>query len=172
MISKSLRIVQSHDGRQKFRGVLVLVALMVMIGCAGPYGKLIPSQEINAVFKSYRPLADHRYFITGPEGRPDAIMGIQRDYTLETSLWIEFDPSDGTLKKWVDAINFYQLGQAGSRPYGYEILGPDGNRIGIYYSIWDWTTVIVDTDNRIEIYPPLTREPFGNDDPSIRMPSD
>ena len=166
---KGLKIFQNHDEQQKSRGVLVVVVLLAIVGCAGNYGKLMRNQETNAVFKSYRILPDHRYYFSGPEGRPDAIMGIQRAYTLETAVWTEFDPCDGTLKKWIDSINFYHHTRVQFYPYGFDILGPDGERIGIWYSIWDWTTVLVEADKRVKIYPPSTQAPFGNGDRSKRM---
>jgi hypothetical protein len=95
-------------------------------------------------------------------------MGLQRDYTLESPLWTEFNPSDGTLKKWVDSINFHHHKRVRRYPSGFDIFGPDGQPIGIWYSIWDWTAVLVEADGRVKIYPPTVEEPYGNGDGSRR----
>ncbi|MHC4071750.1 MAG: hypothetical protein ACYTGS_06930, partial [Planctomycetota bacterium] len=40
--------------------------------------------------------------------------------------------------------------------------GNYGRQVGIWYSIWDWTTVIVDENKRVLIFPPAMEELFGN----------
>lgn len=87
--------------------MLFITAMMIIGGCAENHGRLQRSQEVDKLFKSYQVLPDHNYYYVGPEGRPDTIMGIESVYTLETTQWTQFDPSDKTLKKGVDSINFY-----------------------------------------------------------------
>jgi hypothetical protein len=105
-----------------------------------------------------------KYYFTGPEGRPDAIMGIYRDYTLETTQWTEIDLTEEQLKKLIDWINFHHRDNTRYYPDGFLILDHDGRQVGIWYSIWDWTTVIVEENRRIMVYPPLKDHRFGNGD--------
>jgi len=58
---------------------------------------LVRDHEANDIFKSYQILPDHRYYYSGAEGRPDAIMGIHPDYTLETTQWTEIDLTERSL---------------------------------------------------------------------------
>jgi hypothetical protein len=151
------------------------VALVLIGGCAGSgnYGRLQRSREVDQIFRDYRVLPDHKYYYTGPAGRPDAIMGIRNEYTLETTQWTQFSPPDDTtLKKAVDSINFYHHAGVHNYPYGFFILDPAGHRLGIWYSIWDWTTVIVKGDNRIEVFPPGRKDPFENGENPERMKYD
>ena len=55
--------------------ILFITVTIVFGGCAENYGRLQRSAEVDKIFKTYRVLPDHRYYFTGPEGRPDAIMG-------------------------------------------------------------------------------------------------
>ena len=151
---------------------MLIVLLIIFIGCAGNSGRLSRDDEANKLFNSYQILPDHRYYYSGPDGRPDSIMGIQRDYTLETSMWTEFDLSDGTLKKGINWINFHHQTNARRYPYGFDIIGPDGKRIGIWYSIWDWTTVLVEADKRVKIFPPAMEEAFSLGDEPQQMHMD
>ena len=91
-------------------------------------------------------------------------MGIQNEYTLETTQWTQFDASNDILKKWVDTINFHH--KSGSRyvPYGFLILDAAGRRLGIWYSVWDRTTVIKKDNNRIQVFPPAKKDFFENGD--------
>lgn len=151
--------------------ILFITVTIVFGGCAENYGRLQRNEEVNKIFKSYQILPDHNYYYVGPEGRPDAIMGIESVYTLETTQWTQFDPSDKTLKKGVDSINFHHSTSVRYYPYGFNILDPAGTRVGIWYSIWDWTTVIME-DNRIRVFPPAKQDPFGNGDERERRKID
>jgi hypothetical protein len=141
---------------------ILFLSLILLAGCAENYGHLQRSKEVDKIFKTYRVLPDHKYFYTGPAGRPDAIMGIHKDYNLETTEWVNFDPSGDTLKTGVDSINFHNSSRVRNYPYGFIILDPEGKQVGVWYSIWDWTTVLREGDNRIKVFPPAIEEPFGN----------
>jgi hypothetical protein len=141
---------------------ILIVLVLILIGCAEDYGRLVRDHEVNEIFKSYQILRDHRYYFSGPEGRPDAIMGIHPDYTLETTQWTEIDLTEGKLKKLIDWINFHHRNNSRNYPDGFLILDHNGRQVGIWYSIWDWTAVLVEADKRVWIFPPAMEEPFGD----------
>ena len=153
-------------------GALCFISSSALVGCAENFGRLQRSREVDQMFKTYRVLPDHQYYFTGPEGRPDAIMGIQNEYTLETSQWTSFNASDDILKKWVDSINFHHNTGVRYYPYGSFILDPEGGRLGIWYSIWDWTTVVMKDEKRIQIFPPAKNDFFENGDELDKMDND
>lgn len=153
-------------------GTVCLILFAVCVGCSESYGRLQRNREVDQIFKTYQVLPDHKYYYTGPEGRPDAIMGIKNEFTLETTLWTRFKASVATLKEWVDSINFHHTSSVRHDPYGYIILDPKGTRLGIWYSIWNWTTVIVKEDKRIQVYPPAKKDLFENGDIRERMKDD
>ena len=149
--------------RSKTSGPAVFIGILIVIcGCAERYGSLQRSDEVNRMFKTYRILDGYIYYYSGPEGRPDAIMGIQDDYTLQTTQWTPLNTGREALKKGVNSINFYHSNRSQNYPYGFHILGPEGQQLGIWYSIWDWTTIILEEDNRLRIFPPAVDDPFGN----------
>jgi len=151
---------------------IFFASLFALAGCAENYGRLQRNEEVDKIFKTYRTLPDHNYYYTGPAGRPDAIMGIHNDYTLETTQWTPFDPSGDTLKTGVDSINFHHSTRVRNYPYGFIILDPAGKQVGIWYSIWDWTTVILEKDKRIKVFPPAQKDAFGNGDQREKMKFD
>ena len=99
-------------------------------------------------------------------------MGIHKDYNLETTEWVNFDPSDNTLKTGVDSINFHHNTGVRYYPYGFFILDSEGNQLGIWYSIWDWTTVMRKDDNRIRVFPPAKNDFFKDGDDVDKMDDD
>ena len=141
--------------RQMAAGILMIGLLA---GCAanqqarGNYGRLKPSSEVNQIFQKYQVLPQYRYYISGSETKPQAIIGIDRNYTLDTRLWQAVpDLTSEQLKEWVD-----QMLSFGPQLYtfGAYILDPNGQKVGIWYSPYNYTTVAVQADNRIEVVPP------------------
>ena len=121
-MTKRIEILLKDYWKLKPQRVLIIVTLLAIVGCAGNDGRLVRNQEINEVFKTYRILPDHRYYFTSPEGRPDTIMGIRCDYTLETTQWTEIDLTEERLKKLVNWINFHHRSRASYYPYGLQYL--------------------------------------------------
>jgi hypothetical protein len=139
--------------------LLAAVILMVSLlaGCAsnqkarGNMGTLKLSLEVSQIFQTYQVLPEYRYFFHGSVNKPNAIMGIDRNYTLVTRLWKEApDLTSEQLKRWVDRILGYL---PPVRTFGAYILGPDGEQVGIWYSPYPDAPVSVQPDKRIEIIP-------------------
>ena len=89
-MNASITISNGQNRRLKISVLTIFFAnLIVLAGCAEYYGRLQRSEEVDKIFITYRVLPDHNYYYIGPDGRPDAIMGIQSDYTLETTQWTQ-----------------------------------------------------------------------------------
>ena len=143
------------------RTVIMGVCIMMvglLAGCAsGPearkdYGTLKLSSEVSDIFQSYQVLPDHKYYYTGSDTKPQAIIGIDQTYTLSTRLWKEAAGlTSEQLKKWVDQMLGFR---PPVRTFGSTILGPNGEQIGIWYSSYGFTTVKVEADKQVMVYPP------------------
>ena len=131
--------------------VIGLGLLFLLCSCTtSNYGKLQPSPEITKIFDDYRILSDHLYYYSGLQGVPDAIIGIQSNYSLKSKRWQPVDLTSLSLRKWVDRMAYVHM----VTPRGAWILGPDGNRIGVWYSARHQTTVRVEQGNRVVNVPP------------------
>jgi len=148
------------------RGLILLVIIFALSACAGNYGRVQKSGKVDQIFKTYQVLDDYRYYISGRENLPEAILGVHQDYTLETTQWTRVSLTEQQLKEWVDGLDFYFHDFPRYNPYGYVILDPSGRQVGIWYSIWDYTPVIFKGDNVVQIYAPIMADPFdaGGDD--------
>ena len=114
------------------------------------YGKLERDRDVNQIFQTYQILPDHKYYASGRENIPYAIIGVQAEYILRPGLWHEIDLTPQLLRSWVSQMdNIY-----GYPPYGSVILDNNGNRIGIWYSSKQWTTVLIEDNNEIAILAP------------------
>ncbi len=126
----------------------------LLYSCTVPtYGKLQSSAEITRLFDDARILPDHLYYYSGMQGVPDAIIAMHPNYSLRTKIWQRVDLTSPTLKKWIDRMQYvHQVA-----PRGAWIVGPDGHRLGIWFSAQYQTVVRRDKDNRVQIVAP---EPF------------
>jgi hypothetical protein len=157
---------QKSWNRTPALGLLLFMFIFALSACAGNYGRVQKSGKVDQIFKTYQVLDDYRYYFSGRENLPEAILGVHQDYTLETTQWTRVSLTEQQLKKWVDGLDFYFHDLPHHYPYGYAILDSSGKQVGIWYSIWDYTPVIFKGDNVVQIYAPIMPDPFdaGGDD--------
>jgi len=134
------------------------VAVAFMAGCAGSgsYGRLVPNDNVKKTFETYQLPINHAYYYSGPDAIPNALIGIQNGYHLESRFWKPVELTQDLLKRWLE-WGHTRLGYDLSRN-GSEILAPDGRQIGIWYAVrdWkDWATVKMIDDKTVNISPPL-----------------
>ncbi len=149
-------------------GVIITAAFLVILsGCASGYGTIQMSRQAGKIFEAHEILEDHIYYYSGPEAIPYAIIAIHEDYTLKTTLWKKVDLSSGQLKTW---LGLGLHGLIGMSPHGSLILGPDGQKIGLWYSIFNGTVVKLENDNVVVVHPPISA-PGKNIRPSLERGS-
>ncbi len=132
--------------------ILFVVVQAAFTGCSGSYGRLKPSLEVDKMFEELKILADHSYYYSGSDVKPNAIIGIDNNYTLNSTLWKPVDLTSEQLKKWIDFMTHYRgysLTNAGSL-----ILDPTGKRLGVWYSRCNETTVKMESDKSIVVHTP------------------
>ncbi len=132
--------------------ILFIVVQATFSGCFGSYGRLEPSLEIDKMFEEHKVLADHSYYYSGSDAKPNAIIGIDNNYTLNSTLWKPVDLTSEQLKKWIDFMTHYRGYSLIN--YGSLILDPTGKRLGVWYSPVNWTTVKMESDNSIVVHTP------------------
>lgn len=140
---------------------VLFVLIFALSACAENYGRIQKNGQVNQIFTNYQVLDDYRYYISGPENRPEAILGVHQDYILESTQWTQVSLTGEQLKEWVDWLNFHFHDLVHYYPDGSVILDPSGKQVGIWYSIWDYTPVIFKGDNVVQIYAPIMPDPFG-----------
>jgi len=148
------------------RFALILAILTLFTGCFANYGTYKRSGDVARMFESLQVSSEYKYYYTGSDKDPDALMGLQRNYTLNNDLWKETEMDSKQLKRWIDEFNL--VGYSNS-VYGHYILGPNGKTIGIYYSKWDGGPVKMESGNQVVIHLPDTN---GHRRPMLLMRND
>jgi hypothetical protein len=123
-----------------FAAVFVLVVIHgTLIGCANTFKSsgVITSREATDIWHSYEILPNYKYYYSGSDAQPKYIIGIDDTYKLKSVLWKPVDLTSEMLKDW---INFFRprVGGYNPLPYGAFITGPNGEQIGLWYSVLDW----------------------------------
>jgi hypothetical protein len=132
-------------------GLLLLTLIFVLIGCVANYGRLDRNSEVTRMFMSQQILPDYQYYYSGPDNSVRAILGLKTDYELKTSLWKPVDLTPEKLRLWLRLMDYGSLGDS---PHGYYIEDPQGNPIGVWFSIWRSTSVKFVSENQVVVQPP------------------
>jgi hypothetical protein len=127
---------------KSIRGVFLLLSMLVCVGTMACTARLFPSfgritlnDEATRAFDNYSVDADFRYYISGPDTYPNVIIGLHRDYRIDTQgLWREVEMTPETMRSIVR--NMKEKASSRQRVlYGFELIKPDGRPIGVWYSI-------------------------------------
>ena len=132
------------------------IILGVLTGCAATVPKkssgVVTSREATDIWHSYEVLPKYNYYYAGPASQPNYLIGIEDQYRLVTEFWKPVDLTPEMLKNWFNYIR-PRVGFS-QNPYGAFINDPDGNRIGLWYSVRDWRltgTAVVSADNEVAV---------------------
>ncbi len=146
--------------------VLILIAIhSTLTGCAAT-GRNLPitnSQEATDIWHSYEILPNYHYYFWGPVSQPFYIIGIDEKYQLTPSSWQPVDLTPAMLKNWFNYID----PRVGFSPFlwGALITGPNGERIGLWYSVRNWRrlgSASLGENNQVTVITPPVTDPRKN----------
>jgi len=101
--------------------------------------RIVTSREATEIWHSYEINPNYNYYYSGPNSQPNYIIGIDNKYQFTSKKWKPVDLTPEMLKKWFNFIKprvGYSLDT-----YGAFITGPNGERLGMWYSVKDWRLV-------------------------------
>ena len=135
--------------------ILFFIALAAFGGCAmSNYGRLESNSDIKRAFEAYQIMPDHNYYYRGTFSRPFAMVGIHKNYELNSKLWVEVDPQSKDFRTLIDRISLQGSGST-TEPWGFTILDHSGSRVGVWYSAIRAAAVEVDENGQIVNLAPL-----------------
>jgi len=119
------------------------------------YGSIVPHKGVTEIFESYQIDPNLNYYYSGSATFPSAIIGLHKDYRLDSDLWQKFEPTPEKLKELVTDMQKKAL-DMGSFQHGFAILDDKGKQIGVWYSLLFVTTAVKIVDDRtvVIITPP------------------
>lgn len=118
------------------------------------YGEIRPGDEATAAFENHRVLPGYRYYVSGADLYPNAVIAVSRDHVLDSDLWKERTLTPGDMKEIVGAMQSKAL-EVGEMLHGFDILDPAGKKIGLWYSILRAPTYVrIEEDGKVDIGTP------------------
>jgi len=146
------------------RGVRIFCCAVLGFVCAAAqagaadffksYGEIRPSDEATAIFENGKVLPDYRYYVSGPDLYPNALLAVGGAYVLDSDLWKERKLSPAGMKELVGDMCSKAL-EVGETLHGFVILDPAGKKIGLWYSILRARTYVkIEEENRVVIGTP------------------
>jgi hypothetical protein len=134
----------------------LLAVCLSVLACTGmfrDYGRFNPSDEVFQTFATYQVNKDFRYYISGPDLYPNALMGLHRSYQLDPrTLWREVQMTPEKMKEIVEYMNTRTLSR---RLEGFELLDNNGRPIGVWYSLLEVRTFLrIQEDGTVRIDTP------------------
>ena len=132
---------------------LVAISLTMLGGCATPSksGRLQTNNAVTELFENQQILPGHSYYFNGFSAIPYVIVGIDNQYALNSSAWRPVQPDPDLLNQLITRMQIVYSGI----PQGAWIMGPNDERLGIWFSTERQTTVRLKEDNTILLAAPM-----------------
>ncbi len=127
------------QSRRNVHFYLLVAVCLSVTACAGfrfqNYGRIDPSAETTRAFESYQVNPEFRYYISGSDFTPNALMGLNRAYRLDPrTLWKEVQMTPEKMREIVEHMKTKAF-EYDERQYGFEMSDDTGRPIGVWYSI-------------------------------------
>ncbi len=139
-------------------GHFLLMLAVLVTGCLGSYGSLRNNPSVTLQFKEANVPHDYRFYYSGREFMPYAVVGIRPDIRFNSRMWTPVDPKEQRFKRMLD---FMYSRYHREDPVGSEILDPEGRKLGIWYSTYRQTAVKLEKDGSLSILSPYVPENEG-----------
>ena len=153
------------------RPLLLLTLAALLSSCTATTlqnpGTLRESNDITQKYRSLTIDPNYNYYWSGTELDPDAIMGIDKNLTVQSKFWHQIDLDKEQLEYWVKWSDRQRYDERISSRYlgyymGAYILDNEGKVVGDWYSRKDLGIFEFPGNNVIIPYPPRNRAGFNN----------
>lgn len=139
--------------------MVAMVSLMMSMGDSQVlalfenYGSMVPSSDVTQAFDGYRIDPDLNYYFSGADAWPDAIIGVNKAYTLDSTLWRKIVATPEVFKNLVSGMKSRPLTSA---LHGYAILDDKGKQIGVWYSMFGVRGYVkMESERTVDIATPI-----------------
>ena len=123
-------------------------------GCAAliqNYGKMVPNKEIGQAFERYQPDPGQIYYFCGSDVYPNAILGLNKSYTLNNPLWHRIVTPE-MFQKLVSGMQS-KADDVAKSLFGFAVLDNKGRQIGTWYSLLNVSTPVkMEDEHRVTVF--------------------
>jgi len=137
--------------KRRFFILIILFPLLFLAlsGCSmSNYGKLESDREIKQSFETHQVLPNHNYYFRGVSSKPTVIVGIDDSFELNLKMWVAIDTDSDNFRRLIDIVSLQGMGNT-MNPWGFRILDPTGEYVGVWYSALRAAAVEVNANRQI-----------------------
>jgi hypothetical protein len=142
-------------------GVILYMSGSEALAFFNDYGSISARNNVTQAFESYKPDPNLNYYICGSDLYPDALIGINKAYTLDDPLWKEVELAPKVLKNLISNMQFQATSGLPRHLMGYAILDDKGHDVGVWYSR-PWVPTFVKMENEQTVHIQTARPSFGH----------
>ena len=146
--------------RRIIHWVVCIAIMFLSSGCSTllfkNYGRITPDGDAREAFEKYQVNPKYNYYISGSDVYPNAIIGLDKAYTLEPVLWKPVEMTPEKMRELVEAMQ-HKVKSITWRLilYGFAVYDDKGKQIGIWYSLPDAkTSVQMIDDHTVRVVTP------------------
>lgn len=147
------------------RMALLLAPVLTVACTVGPV-HFQRSYDVSQTFENYKVLPDHQYYYYGETYSPEAVVAIQKGYTLNSPHWKALEMDERKLRDMLFEMTSFPGAEYKLVNNGAYIFNDNGETIGFWYSIWKLPvlTFVSDTEFTISKVMPVLPYPPGDSD--------
>ena len=143
--------------KQRRRLVLMMILFMafIMTGfLGGRYGNIFPDDKATKDFEAFKIDPGMNYYYSGPDLYPNALIGVKKQYVLDSDLWKPIKPTPESFRDLIlhmqDKAQEYREFQ-----HGFIMYDDKGQQVGVWYSILKARTFTqMREENKVRVYTP------------------
>lgn len=137
--------------------VMILILFMVfpVAGCSGGrYGNIYPDGQVTKDFDAFKIDPGMNYYYSGPDLFPNALIGLKKQYVLDSDLWKPIKPTPESFRDMI--LHMQEKAQEYREfQHGFIMSDDKGRPIGIWYSILKARTFTqMGEGNKVRVYTP------------------
>jgi len=130
--------------------VWIAFFLVPQTSLAAQKGSLKSNPEMTQALRDGRPPADFIYWTTGKGSAPDAVIGLDPQWKQTARLWRNIGPASEEVNKLIKGTMPYFERE----PEASDIVTPDGEVIGVYWSSIHHVPVEMGAGNTVKVFKP------------------
>jgi hypothetical protein len=141
--------------REASFGIFFISIFFICMSCVDAnYGSIIPDSNVTKGFESFQMDPDMNYYFSGSDVYPNAIMGLEKSYVLDSDLWKPIEAKPKVFKELITGMQTIALNH-GMVQHGFIIKDNRGQSIGVWYSILKAKTFVkMEKDNKVSVPTP------------------